>query len=225
MVEIQNAIFLSPSTQKDNKLVKGNPFNLDNENQLCNLITDCIVEGLKRSYEFMKSSIIMRNGQDSDLTTAVRSSNIGVEMNPDTKFYHLAIHTNAGGGRGFEVFCYQKFDNKGVAVTKGAEFASNILNSIKNIGLPNRGLKEGKDFYDKNKSIYELEHTKAPAALIELGFHDNLADMQELFKNLDKYVEGIVKAILKTFGIKEEVDWKLKYDTLKKEMSNILTRY
>ena len=76
------------------------------------------------------------------------------------RFY--SIHFNAGGGEGTEVFTY------------GGENvldAGRILERMKALGFPNRGIKDG-------AGLYVIRRTNAPAALIEVCFVDNTRDAE-----------------------------------------------
>lgn len=100
----------------------------------------------------------------------------------------VSIHLNAGAndykgnGRttGTEVCIHDKN-------SKAKKAAENILHSICSLGFQNRGIKERSD-------LYFLNHTKAPALLIECCFVDDKDDAK-LF-NAKKMAEKIVAGIL-----------------------------
>ncbi|HCJ56197.1 MAG TPA: hypothetical protein DHV55_01500 [Clostridiaceae bacterium] len=50
------------------------------------------------------------------------------------------------------------------------------------------GMREGKE-------LYELRKTSMPATLIEMFYHDNIADMKFGLLNLDKIAEAVVRGI------------------------------
>ena len=50
-------------------------------------------------------------------------------------------------------------------------------------------------------NLYELRKTHAPAALFEVGYHDNPEDVAWITENLDKIAANIVYSLTKYFGI------------------------
>jgi len=103
---------------------------------------------------------------------------------------HISIHFNsgrndkAGDGRtgGTEVLLTQNAGDKG-------DIAKRICNQMAKLGFTNRGVKV-------TSGLYFLNHTKAPAILIEVCFVDDRDDYL-LYKNDRQAVAGaIVKAVL-----------------------------
>lgn len=90
----------------------------------------------------------------------------------------IEIHFNAGGGTGSETW---------IIGTGGTaeKYARDIVNSICEIGYPNRGVKVG--------NLYVLKNTVAPAVLIECCFVDSKADADRY--NADELASKIVKGI------------------------------
>lgn len=97
--------------------------------------------------------------------------------------WFIAIHFNAGGGKGVEVYTYE-----------GRQYldAVNVCNNISALGFTNRGVKAG-------TGLYVISKTKAKSMLIEVCFVDtNDADkyMQVGYKAIAKaIVDGILGAI------------------------------
>ena len=69
---------------------------------------------------------------------------------------------------------------------------------MEQIGFTNRGVKV-------SKGLYFLNHTKAPAILIEVCFVDDKDDAKLYKQTKNKIVEGIARAIIKVLetNIKE----------------------
>lgn len=74
----------------------------------------------------------------------------------------IAVHFNAGGGSGTEVWHYPGSSAEGYARDVSRELASAL-------GLPNRGAKS-------TTGLYVINHTSMPAILIEVCFVDTEAD-------------------------------------------------
>lgn len=97
----------------------------------------------------------------------------------------VSIHCNAHDNvntRGTEVFAYS------LNSTAGA-YAKNIQSAIVNkLGMTDRGVKQ--------YPWYVLEHTKAPAVLVETGFITNGADAMLLVYNRKDFAEAIYEGII-----------------------------
>ncbi|MGL5718029.1 MAG: N-acetylmuramoyl-L-alanine amidase [Paraclostridium sp.] len=107
----------------------------------------------------------------------------------------IDVHTNAGGGDGFEAFYYS---NGGTSKV----LAQNIEAEVKNIGQNSRGCKTrlnsaGQDYYAFIRNTY------APAVILECAFIDNKTDVQIIDTIAEQKVFGVAyaKGILKTLGI------------------------
>lgn len=74
----------------------------------------------------------------------------------------IAVHFNAGGGTGTEVWHY----THSIAETCAREVSRELASAL---GLPNRGAKS-------TTGLYVLNHTDMPAILVEVCFVDNEAD-------------------------------------------------
>ena len=105
----------------------------------------------------------------------------------------LSMHSNAGGGTGFEVYTSR-------GNTMADYYATVIFTALKT-AFPD--LKMRSDLsdgdVDKEADFYILKHTRCPAVLCENLFMDNFADcrllMQEDFRQklADAYVEAMIK--------------------------------
>ncbi len=103
---------------------------------------------------------------------------------------HISIHFNSGradkkGDRkvgGTEVLLTENVSDKG-------DIAKRICNQMSTIGFTNRGVKV-------NKNLYFLNHTKAPAILVEVCFVDDKDDYMLYTSDRDAVAKAIVRAII-----------------------------
>lgn len=173
-------VYLSPSTQVWNIGVG----EYGNESRRMNEITDRLVP-LLESWGF----IVYRNRPDMSLAQVVADSN---SKNVDA---HIAIHSNAGGGQGTECWVYKL----GYDAEKLAKCIYNELAPLS--PGADRGIKE-------NPNYYETRETKAPAVIVEIGFHDNPADAQWIMNCKDDIALAIAKGTCKYFGQKIKDEFK-----------------
>ena len=179
---MNKTIYLSPSTQEKN-IGFGN---YGTEEKRMNQVADVTERVLKQH-----GLVVYRNKPEMTLTQVVTDSN---SKNPDI---HFAIHSNAGSGnsRGCEVYCH-KFRGS------GEKLARVVYSEIEpNTPSSDRGVKEGCNHYGKGKPLYELAYTTAPAALIEIAYHDNKDDAVWIINNIEVIGTVIAKGILKYFDI------------------------
>jgi N-acetylmuramoyl-L-alanine amidase len=118
-------------------------------------------------------------GGDNSLTLSQRiqaSNNTGVDC-------HVALHSNAGGGTGPEVWYYSTSNN-------GKRLAQNILAEIEDVsGCPkSRGVKGSTDYA-------ELKQTSAPAVIVEVAFHDNASDVNWIIGHMNEIGQAIANGI------------------------------
>lgn len=127
--------------------------------------------------------------EDDPLTEEIRECNA---YDPDLA---VDIHTNAGGGTGFEVY-------HTLGGGTGKILAQNIEAEVKAIGQTSRGCKtransSGKDYYGF------IRQTKCPAVICECAFIDTAADRAKV-ATTDKqaaFGRAYARGILKTLGI------------------------
>ena len=190
------SIYLSPSTQERN-IGYGNYGSEETRmNQVADVVEKVLIEhGIKA----------FRNRRDWDLKEVVKDSNI---RKPDL---HFAIHSNAGGGRGAEIFAYSP-------QSEGANAAKIIYDEFEKITqIKGRGIKF-------NSKFYELNSTNAPAILIEVAFHDNLEDANWIINNIEKIGISLAKGVLRYFNItykeKNEPNSKVLYRVMAGSFAN-----
>lgn len=95
--------------------------------------------------------------------------------------YHIALHSNAGGGKGSE----------GWHSNLSKKLTNSILTELDEI-LPykTRGLKDG------SKSLYEIKNTKSCATLIEVLFHDDYDQAKFIILNYYSIAKAIFEGIV-----------------------------
>ena len=110
---------------------------------------------------------------DYAATTNESLSLVVQQANREDLDWFIAIHFNAGGGQGVEVYTYE-----------GRQYqdAIDVCNNISALGFNNRGVKAG-------TGLYVIRKTKAKSMLIEVCFVDT--------EDANKYLEVGYKAIAK----------------------------
>ena len=109
-------------------------------------------------------------------TTNESLSLVVQQANREDLDWFIAIHFNAGGGQGVEVYTYE-----------GRQYqdAIDVCNNISALGFNNRGVKAGTGFY-------VIRKTKAKSMLIEVCF----VDTEDANKYLEVGYKEIAKAIV-----------------------------
>lgn len=172
-------VYLSPSLQEFNPFYGGG-----NEEYYMNLIADAMEPYLRAS-----GIDFVRNNPSDTLSKAIADSNRG---NYDL---HLAIHSNAssadksGSATGVQVYYYPTSRN-------GERFANIIRDNYKGL------------YYNPQKvssipttKLAEVKRTKAPAALVEVAFHDNPTDAQWIRENIDTIAKNLSQSIADYLGV------------------------
>ncbi|MHB1453391.1 MAG: N-acetylmuramoyl-L-alanine amidase [Saccharofermentanales bacterium] len=183
---MSKSVYLSPSTQEGN-IGKG-AYGTEEKrmNQICDVTQKVLEAHGVKTY---------RNKPTMTLKQLVADSN---NNNPTI---HFAIHSNAAGSayagkaRGAEVYCH-KFGGEGEKLARAVYGKVAPLTPT-----TDRGVKEGCNHFGVGKPLYELAYTTAPAALIEIAFHDNADDAAWIIQNIEVIGTAIAKGILQYFGI------------------------
>jgi len=164
-------IYLSPSSQTWNLYAAGGT----NECEQCNRIADYALQALiKNGYEVRKAA------KGISYMTAIAESNA---WKADL---HVPIHTNAGGGRGAELFCWPG--------STGDKYVNAIYREVDSaVPNPGRGIKTS-PVWD------EVRLTVAVCAYLECEFHDNAVYAQWIIDNVMVLGEAIVRGICKADG-------------------------
>lgn len=163
-------IYLNPSVQTKNMYIN----NLGSEAENMRDIAELMYKELKLVSYIDIEANIAKNGLS--LSQSVNQSN------SRKRHIHFALHSNAGGGQGTEI--YTKGSNK--------TFATTMYESFLELGnFKRRGVKDG-------THLYEIKNVKADhVALIEFAFHDNLKEAKFIVENKALIANQMVKSILK----------------------------
>ncbi len=173
-------IFLSPSTQEYNPYVTG----AGSEEYFMNLLADemeplLLANGIQ----------FARNDPQGTVGNSIRQSNAG------SYDFHLALHSNASGpgsegqNRGIIAFYYPGSVNG----QRAAELFAAALREI--YPLPNQVTARSAT------NLVELRRTKAPAVLLEIGYHDNTADALWIQEHIGLIAQTLVQAMTEYFGL------------------------
>lgn len=167
-------IYLSPSNQYAN-IGKGDyGTEKDRMVELALLIKDKLVK---------KFEVKLANFDSNLSSRATESNNWGSDI-------YIALHSNAGGGKGCEIYAYS-------TQSKGNILAQKVYNQIANITpSSDRGI--------KYNELYETRVPIAPSILIEAIFHDSIDDVNWYLANIDNMATAIAKGIYEYFGITYE---------------------
>ena len=153
-------------------------------------ITFYIADKLKTLFISNGIQVVMtRNKLTDNIGTSVNSSiNTRVAIcNSNKCDYAISIHCNAGGGIGTEVYVYKKGG-------KAERIAKKVVDKIsRNIGLTNRGVKEGNFGFVRN--------TNCPAVLVETAFIDNAKDAALLKTNQDGFARAVFEGFMDFAGL------------------------
>ena len=176
------SVYLSPSTQEYNVYYDG----VGNEEYYMNLIADDLQADLTSS-----GVKVFRN---SPKMTASQSAS---QSNEKDHSLHLAIHSNAAGSgnagnvRGVDVYYYATSE-------KGKKAAETIAKNFRTI-YPDPSLVRTLP----NTTFAELRRTKAPAVLIEVGYHDNASDAGWIRSNIGLIAANLSSSVLEFLGKKQ----------------------
>lgn len=167
--------YLSPSSQGTNMGVG----NYGSEKEQMNLLTDEIIPHLDRAG-------VSFHRADPDLTLEQRvkeSNNMGAR-------FHFALHSNAGGkgmARGAVAYYYSE---------TGRVFGEKLVNALSALGQESNRYSNVK----QGKTLYELKHTKAPACLLEVDFHDSPSGAEFITSRRSDIAEAIARVIIEADG-------------------------
>lgn len=172
-------IFLSPSLQPWNLYVNGG-----NEAQYMGYLADAL-----EPYLAVNNISYTRSRMPNTLSNAINTSNQG---NYDL---HLALHSNAspegreGQFRGIQAYYYP-------TSVQGRMAAQDLVDSLKSI-YPDPDLV----YTVPSTVITEVRRTKAPAVLMEIGYHDNLQDANWIKANIQNIASALAKGLTTYFQL------------------------
>ena len=172
-------VFLSPSLQPFNTYINGG-----NEAEIMGYLADAI-----EPYLTINNIAYTRSKMPNTLQNAVNQSNQG---NYDL---HLALHSNAspedrkGEFRGIQGYYYP-------TSAKGKQASQDLVDALKPIyPLPDLV------YTVPSTTIFELRRTKAPAVLMEIGYHDNLQDAIWIKNNIQNIASALAKGLTNYFNL------------------------
>ena len=172
-------VFLSPSTQEGNYYVNGGT-----EEQYMNLLCDQVIP-----YLIASGISYTRNDPNQSAAAAIRQANAG------TYSVYVAMHSNAapegqyGTKQGCDVFYYRYSQNS----RRAAELFAVNLRLI--YPLPQ------KVRIVPTETLGEVARTRAPAVLLEIGYHDNVSDANWIKENLPRIAWAIADGIAQFFAV------------------------
>ena len=173
-------IYLSPSTQEWNQYVTGS----GSEEYNMNLLADALVP-----YLLSNAIQYKRNRPEMTAGSSIREANAG------SYDLYLALHSNGapeghyGEERGIIAFYYP-------GSSKGQRAAELIAEELRKIyPLP------GKVTTRATTTLGEVSQSKAPAVLVEIGYHDNYADATWVEGHMDDIAQQLARALTRFFGL------------------------
>lgn len=172
-------LFLSPSTQEKNEFISGG-----SEAYWMNRIADAMTP-----YLHAAGINVTRNTPRGTAVTAIRQSNLG------SYDFHLALHSNAapGAAAGTARYCVIFYYPGSAAGARMAELLADNLREV--YPLPDRVRTES------NAAIGELRRVRAPAAFVELGFHDNPDDAAWITNNIASIARALARSVTEYFAL------------------------
>ena len=175
-------LYLSPSTQEGNPYITGS----GSEEYWMNRLADELEPYLRAN-----AIAFTRNTPEMTAASSIRQANArgGYDL-------YLALHSNASGSgesegrqRGIIAFYYPT-SGEG---RRAAELFADDLRAV--YPLPDRVVTRA------TTSLGEVRQPHCPAVLLEIGYHDNVADARWIEGNLPAIAEAIAMALTEYFGI------------------------
>lgn len=189
-------IYIAPSNQRNNKYTGKNTTEA----------AECIdiANKVKKILEAYDCTCVVGEEKKRIEEKAAEANKLGASV-------YLSIHSNAGGGRGTEVWFNPN--------TKGSkEFANAVYAKISSIS-------PGKDRGLKSSTAYlDVKLPKMPCCLCEMEFHDWADGAKWIVENKDKIAEQFVAALVEYLGIKKKKVEKKPTTTTSKPTSVKITK-
>ena len=171
-------LFLSPSLQPFNLYVNGG-----NEAQIMGYLADALEPYLRAN-----NISFVRSNPQGTLGDAIRLSN------SQNFRLHLALHSNAspesspGRFQGIQGYYYP-------TSAQGKRAAQDLVDSLKLIYPQPENV-----YIVPTTTIAEVRRTKAPAVLMEIGYHDNLEDANWIKNNIQNIARSLAVGLCEFFG-------------------------
>lgn len=172
-------VYLSPSTQEGNYYVTGGT-----EEQSMNLLCDQVIPYLEAS-----GIAYTRNDPNQSAAAAIRQANAG------SYGLYVALHSNAapegryGTQRGVDIYYYRYSQNS----RRAAELFVHQLQEVYPLPQSVRAV--------STETLGEVSRTRAPAVLLELGYHDNVSDADWIQSSRPAVARAIAAGITEFFAL------------------------
>lgn len=170
------SVYLSPSTQQGNLGVG----DYGSEERRMNIIADFIVPRLQAH-----GLTVFRNQPSMTLAQVIADSN---RKRADI---HVAVHSNAASSpraEGTEVWYFP-------GSVRGKKLADAMYRRVAPLSPGrDRGIKG-------SSSLAELQKTRAPAVIVELGFHTNPQEAKWIMEEPKTIAEALVRGVIDYFGL------------------------
>ncbi len=174
-------VYLSPSKQFSNSYVNGG-----NEGQYMNLIAEEMIPYLKAS----GVGYILADTNTNLYHRAEQSDAAGCDL-------YLSLHSNAANGKRRGTIAFYK---KGSS--EGARFADIVTSNFRQISpTPNEIVTQYDPWEPGENGFIETREPKAPSVLIEVAYHDNVADANWIKGNIKTIAANLAKSITDTLGV------------------------
>lgn len=167
--------YLSPSNQSANVGIE----NYGNEKEQMYLLADAITPHLDRA----GVSFVVADGKTSIRQRTQESNDLGAG-------FHLCLHSNAGGnGKAWGPVALYYSD-------AGKSFGKSLVNALLALGQKNNRSSN----LVQRKDLWELRHSKAPACLLEVDFHDSCVGVDFITRRRREIAEAIARCIIEADG-------------------------
>lgn len=195
-------VYLSPSAEHYNEGYG----NYGTEERRMNLIANVV------EYELQRIGIsTARNSPDMALTEIVAESNAN---NPKV---HVAIQSQSSDAsmRGSQIYFFKAGSN-------GERLASDIFSFLSEVTpTEDIGISDGSVVYG-GLGFYELRKTRAPAVIVNVGFHDNPLDADFIINNIYEIGVAIAKGIAQYLGVPYTSDSEDNTQRLRAEYNGVI---
>lgn len=166
-------VYLSPSTQRENSILPG--YGYTNESEIMNKFADYLGPALES-----KGIVVFRNQPTMSV-----SENAADSRSHEVDF-HFAIHSNAGGGIGPEIWVHPN------GTQTAYELADRIYNAVLSLypdPSKGRGIKNNRSLAETNPANVNN------GVLIEIAFHDQASDLEWMVNNFEPISNAMAQAI------------------------------
>ena len=166
IIKKKTKVYINPSVQHANLYANGKG------SEASNMLD--VAKYLKKELDKIEFLEVLYNLENLSLKNSVKESN---EFDADI---HLALHTNAGGGKGSEIYT--------VSSNSFSKMVYDDFNSLGNFNK--RGIKNG-------SHLYEVKNSRADhVALMEFLFHDKVEEADWIVANKELIAKQLAKSII-----------------------------